>query len=67
MLLIASTNSHTWAKIYKKRDRFLGKFKKDPPRIGEYDKNDILRKSNRSSAFNQAHPSQYKNIIKIAY
>ena len=27
--------------VYK-RDRFLGKFKKGPPHIGEYDKNDIL-------------------------
>ena len=26
------------AKMFIKRDRFLGKFKKDPPHIGEYDK-----------------------------
>ena len=31
-------NSHIWAKMFIKWDRFLGKFKKGPPRIGEYDK-----------------------------
>ena len=37
IIMIASTNSHTGANVYK-RDRFLGKFKKGPPHIGEYEK-----------------------------
>ena len=32
-------NSHIWAKILIKWDRFLGKFKKGPPHIGEYKEN----------------------------
>ena len=31
-------NSHTWARMFIKWDRFLGKFKKGPRHIGEYDK-----------------------------
>ena len=33
--------------MFIKRDRFLGKFKKDPPHIGEYIKNDIFSEENR--------------------
>ena len=36
------TNSPIWAKIFYKRDRFLGKFKKGPPHIGEYEKKCIF-------------------------
>ena len=35
------------AKMFIKRDRFLGKFKKGPPHIGEYDKKCILEESNK--------------------
>ena len=34
----ASTNSHIWGENVYKRDRFLGKFKKGPRHIGEYEK-----------------------------
>ena len=33
--------------MFIKWDRFLGKFKKGPPHIGEYDKSDILEESNK--------------------
>ena len=33
--------------MFIKRDRFLGKFKKGPPHIGEYNKNDIFSEENR--------------------
>ena len=32
-------NSPIWAKMFIKWDRFLGKFKKGPPHIGEYEEN----------------------------
>ena len=38
IIMSASTNSPIWAKIFIKRVRFLGKFKKGPPHIGEYEK-----------------------------
>ena len=38
IIMSASTNSPIWAKMFIKWDRFLGKFKKGPPHIGEYDK-----------------------------
>ena len=43
----ASTNSPMWAKMFIKWNRFLGKFKKGPPHIGEYDKSDILEEVDR--------------------
>ena len=47
IIMSASTNSPIWAKMFIKWDRFLGKFKKGPPHIGEYDKSDILENSNK--------------------
>ena len=38
IIMSASTNSPIWAKMFIKRDRFLGKFKEGPRHIGEYDK-----------------------------
>ena len=38
IIMSVSTNSPIWAKMFIKWDRFLGKFKKGPPHIGEYDK-----------------------------
>ena len=47
LLLKISENSPIWAKMFIKRVRFLGKFKKGPPHIGEYIKNDIFSEENR--------------------
>ena len=45
-----------------KRDRFLGKFKKGPPHIGEYDKkSDILQEANRSAVKDKQHPGSCLN------
>ena len=39
LLLKISENSPIWAKIFIKRGKILGKFKKGPPHIGEYEEN----------------------------
>ena len=58
-------NSPIWAKIFIKRDRFLGKFKKGPPHIGEYDKNDILEEGDRLVVLQQKPSGLYKKRIQI--
>ena len=38
IIMSVPTNSPIWGENVYKRDRFLGKFKKGPPHIGEYEK-----------------------------
>ena len=67
IIMIASTNSHTWAKMCIKRDRFLGKFKKGPPHIGEYEKKVHFQGGRCNDGLSRHNPSEYKNIIKYKY
>ena len=53
--------------MFIKRDRFLGKFKKGPPHIGEYEKNDIFSEENRLVCCLTATPGEHKHNIKRKY
>ena len=51
--------------MFIKWDRFLGKFKKDPPHIGEYEKKVHFRGGRSPMVLHYAPISTYKNILQI--
>ena len=53
--------------MFIKRDRFLGKFKKGTPHIGEYEKNDIFSEEIRLVCCLTATPGEHKHNIKRKY
>ena len=55
-------NSHIWGENVYKRDRFLGKFKKGPPHIGEYEKKCTFWGGKSPFVVRQNHPRSSHHI-----
>ena len=63
IIMSASTNSHIWGENVYKRDKILGKFKKDPPHIGEYEKSAFSGRQIALCSITPLKLNTYKNII----